>query len=99
MNENIIQPELQFSISFRKLIEFVDMDSNGIYDDSIDQTIQEVEQRSPANPKAGLEVVERTITTSRPLSGGGRELKIEVQGRDGSGRLKTIMTQTKTFSN
>jgi len=64
-----------------------------------EQTIQEVEQRSPANPKAGLEVVERTITTSRPLSGGGRELKIEVQGRDGSGRLKTIMTQTKTFSN
>ena len=35
--------ELEFSISFRKLIEFVDIDSNGIYDDSVDQTIQEVE--------------------------------------------------------
>jgi hypothetical protein len=35
--------ELEFSVSFQKLIEFVDMDSNGIYDNSTDQTIQEVE--------------------------------------------------------
>ncbi|MFW9971320.1 MAG: hypothetical protein ACFFDF_14095 [Candidatus Odinarchaeota archaeon] len=35
--------ELNFSISFRKLIEFVDMDANGIYNDSIDQTLQVVE--------------------------------------------------------
>ncbi|MFX0023350.1 MAG: hypothetical protein ACFE9S_13570 [Candidatus Hermodarchaeota archaeon] len=35
--------ELDFSVSFQKLIEFVDMDSNGIYDNSTDQTIQEVE--------------------------------------------------------
>ncbi len=35
--------ELEFSISFQKLIEFVDMDDNGIYDESVDQTIQEVE--------------------------------------------------------
>jgi hypothetical protein len=35
--------ELEFSVSFHKLIEFVDMDSDGIYDNSTDQTIQEVE--------------------------------------------------------
>ncbi|MFX1307437.1 MAG: hypothetical protein ACFFDG_11545, partial [Promethearchaeota archaeon] len=35
--------ELEFSISFQKLIEFVDMDDNGIYDETVDQTIQEVE--------------------------------------------------------
>jgi hypothetical protein len=64
-----------------------------------EQTIEEVEKRSPANPRGGLEVVQRTITTSRLLSDGGRELQIEVQGRDGSGRLKTVMTQTKKFSN
>ncbi|MFX1378634.1 MAG: hypothetical protein ACFFA4_06035 [Promethearchaeota archaeon] len=41
--ENQSNFKLEFSVSFRRLIEFVDMDSNGIYDDSIDQTIQEVE--------------------------------------------------------
>ncbi|MFX1469351.1 MAG: hypothetical protein ACFFB8_11870 [Promethearchaeota archaeon] len=35
--------ELEFSISFQKLIEFVDMDDNGIFDESVDQTIQEIE--------------------------------------------------------
>ncbi|MFX1549526.1 MAG: hypothetical protein ACFFB9_04150, partial [Promethearchaeota archaeon] len=37
--------ELEFSISIRKLIEFVDMDGDGIYNDSVDQTIQEVDIR------------------------------------------------------
>ena len=41
--DDLNRNELEFSISFRKLIEFVDMDTNGIYDDSVDQTIQEVE--------------------------------------------------------
>ncbi|MFW9819402.1 MAG: hypothetical protein ACFFE5_07310 [Candidatus Thorarchaeota archaeon] len=35
--------ELDFSVIFRKLIEFVDMDGNEIYDNSTDQTIQEVD--------------------------------------------------------
>ncbi|MFX0006482.1 MAG: hypothetical protein ACFFA7_11140 [Promethearchaeota archaeon] len=35
--------ELNFSISFQKLIEFVDMDSDGIYDNSTDQTLKEVD--------------------------------------------------------
>ncbi len=35
--------ELEFSVAFHKLIEYVDLDSNNIYDESIDQTIQEIE--------------------------------------------------------
>jgi hypothetical protein len=35
--------ELEFSISLRKLIEYVDMDGNRVYEDSVDQKIQEVE--------------------------------------------------------
>jgi len=34
--------ELEFGIIFRKLVEFVDMDGNGIYNSSVDDTIQEV---------------------------------------------------------
>ncbi|MFW9828119.1 MAG: hypothetical protein ACFFEY_11030 [Candidatus Thorarchaeota archaeon] len=34
---------LEFSVVFRKLIEYVDKNGNNIYDDSIDQTIQEIE--------------------------------------------------------
>ncbi len=43
--------ELEFSVSFHKLIEYVDIDDNGIYDNSTDQTIQEVELQdfSPIN--------------------------------------------------
>ncbi len=35
--------DLDFSVSFSKLIEFVDMDGNEIYDNSTDQTVQEVD--------------------------------------------------------
>jgi len=35
--------EIEFGIQFRELIEFVDLNSNGIYDPSVDDTIQEVE--------------------------------------------------------
>ena len=38
--------ELEFEAKFRKLIEFVDLDDNGMYNESIDQTIQEVELNS-----------------------------------------------------
>lgn len=34
---------LEFSVIFRKLIEYIDMNGNDIYEDSIDQTIQEME--------------------------------------------------------
>jgi hypothetical protein len=66
---------------------------------NLEQTIEEVEQRSPGNPQAGLRIVERTITTSRPLGNGEKELEVEVQKRDGSGRFKTIMTKKTTISN
>ncbi|MFX1316293.1 MAG: hypothetical protein ACFE9T_10545 [Promethearchaeota archaeon] len=33
--------ELEFGIVFRKIIEYVDLDSDGIYNESVDQTIQE----------------------------------------------------------
>ena len=39
------QVELEFSVMFRKLIEYVDLNGNNIYDDSVDQTIKEVEVR------------------------------------------------------
>ncbi|NHJ21236.1 MAG: hypothetical protein EAX91_09850 [Candidatus Lokiarchaeota archaeon] len=38
---NDTELEVEFSVTFRKLIEFVDMDGNGIYNPSIDNTIQE----------------------------------------------------------
>ncbi|MFX1316294.1 MAG: hypothetical protein ACFE9T_10550 [Promethearchaeota archaeon] len=34
--------ELEFEVTFRKLIEYVDLNDNGVYDESIDQTIQEI---------------------------------------------------------
>jgi len=65
---------------------------------NVEQTIEEVQQRSPANPRSGLQLVERKITTSRPLRSGGRELEIQIQARRGSGRLETIMTQKTTVT-
>jgi hypothetical protein len=41
-SENETEFEIEFSVEFRKLIEFVDQDSNGIYEPSIDTTIQEI---------------------------------------------------------
>jgi len=40
-SENITLVDLEFGIIFRKLIEFVDSDENGIYDPFVDVTIQE----------------------------------------------------------
>jgi hypothetical protein len=34
--------ELEFEVTFRSIVEFVDMNSDGIYDTSVDTTIQEV---------------------------------------------------------
>lgn len=45
-SENSTELELEFGVRFRSLIEFVDLDSNGMYDPSIDNTIQEVELNS-----------------------------------------------------
>jgi len=39
--ENATEFELEFGITFRKLVEFVDIDSNNIFDPLIDDTIQE----------------------------------------------------------
>jgi hypothetical protein len=39
--ENETELEIEFEVTFRKLIEFVDMDDDGIYNPSIDTTIQE----------------------------------------------------------
>ncbi|KKM18627.1 hypothetical protein LCGC14_1663800, partial [marine sediment metagenome] len=35
--------ELEFKVEFRKLIEYVDLDDNGMYNKSVDQFIQEIE--------------------------------------------------------
>jgi len=40
--ENTTEVELEFEVTFRKLIEFVDMDADGIYTPSVDSKIQEV---------------------------------------------------------
>jgi hypothetical protein len=40
--ENTTEVEIEFEVTFRKLIEFVDMDDDGIYNPSVDTTIQEV---------------------------------------------------------
>lgn len=45
-SENETEYEVEFSVHFRKLIEFVDENSNGIFDPSIDTMIQEVELNS-----------------------------------------------------
>jgi len=39
--ENATELEVEFEVTFRKLIEFVDMDGDDIYNPSIDNTIQE----------------------------------------------------------
>ncbi|MFX0106348.1 MAG: hypothetical protein ACFE75_12785 [Candidatus Hodarchaeota archaeon] len=41
-SENETEFEIEFEAAFRKLIEFVDLNGNGIYDPSIDNTIQEI---------------------------------------------------------
>lgn len=41
-SENSTEFEIEFEVNFRKLIEFVDMDDNGIYNSSVDDTVQEV---------------------------------------------------------
>jgi len=38
--------ELEFKVEFRKIIEFVDLDGNGMYDKSIDQVVQEYDLNS-----------------------------------------------------
>ncbi|MFX1324025.1 MAG: hypothetical protein ACFE8N_03650 [Promethearchaeota archaeon] len=40
--DNTSRAELEFEVEFRKLIEYVDNNGNGLYDDSVDQFIQEV---------------------------------------------------------
>jgi len=45
-SENESEFEIEFSVLFRELIEFIDQNSNGIYDPSIDTMIQEVELNS-----------------------------------------------------
>ncbi|MFX1357594.1 MAG: hypothetical protein ACFFA8_09925 [Promethearchaeota archaeon] len=41
-SENSTEFEIEFGVTFRKLIEFVDLNGNGIYDPSTDDKIQEV---------------------------------------------------------
>jgi len=45
-SDNSTEYEIEFSVRFRSLIEFVDLDGNGIYDPSVDTTVQEVELNS-----------------------------------------------------
>jgi len=40
--ENTTEVEIEFEVTFRKLIEFVDVDDDGIYNPSVDTKIQEV---------------------------------------------------------
>ncbi|MFX0076048.1 MAG: hypothetical protein ACFE96_11435 [Candidatus Hermodarchaeota archaeon] len=40
-SDNTTELEIEFEVTFRKLIEFVDMDDDGIYNPSVDNTIQE----------------------------------------------------------
>jgi len=40
--ENATELEIEFEVTFRKLIEFVDLNGNGIYEPSVDSTIQEL---------------------------------------------------------
>ncbi|MFX1408846.1 MAG: hypothetical protein ACFFA6_00720 [Promethearchaeota archaeon] len=41
-SENETEIELEFEVTFRKLIEYVDLNDNGVYDESIDQKVQEI---------------------------------------------------------
>lgn len=58
-----------------------------------ERTVQEVEQRNPVAPGEDLRVVERTVTTLRPVGNGESELEVEVKALGGSGQLETILTQ------
>ena len=63
-----------------------------------ERTVQEVEQRNPVTPSEDLRVVERTVTTSRPVRNGESELEVEVKALGGSGQMKTILTQKMRVS-
>ncbi len=63
-----------------------------------ERTVQEVEQRNPVAPGEDLRVVERTVTTSRPVGNGESELEVEVKALGGSGQLETILTQRMRVS-
>jgi hypothetical protein len=41
-SENSTEFEIEFGVNFQELIEFVDMDDDGIYNPSIDNTVQEI---------------------------------------------------------
>jgi len=57
--ENTTEVEIEFEVTFRKLIEFVDVDDDGIYNPSVDTKIQEVI----------LDSFQPAIYTTSPLSG------------------------------
>jgi len=63
-----------------------------------ERTVQEVEQRNPVAPSEDLRVVERTVTTSRPVRNGESELEVEVKALGGNGQMKTILTQKMRVS-
>ncbi len=52
--------ELEFEAKFRKLIEFVDLDDNGMYNESIDKTIQKVKLNSFQNISYTTSIVSDT---------------------------------------
>lgn len=50
VSENTSEFELEFDVSFRKIIEFVDVDDDGIYNQSVDDTVKEVPLDSFQSP-------------------------------------------------
>ncbi|MBY9019853.1 MAG: hypothetical protein KGD67_02265 [Candidatus Lokiarchaeota archaeon] len=57
--ENTTEVEIEFEVTFRKLIEFVDLNANGIFNPSVDTLIQEVL----------LNNFQPVVYTTSPLSG------------------------------
>lgn len=60
------------------------------------RVVQEVEQTNPAAPREGVQLVERLVESVEALPSGGERRRVEIQGRDGSGRLQPIATMEKT---
>jgi hypothetical protein len=57
------------------------------------QTIREVEERNPVDPKAPMRVIERTVDTVRRVGPDQWELQRQVFALDGNGRLVPVATE------
>lgn len=59
------------------------------------RAVQEIEQTNPAARREGVQLVERLVESVEALPSGGERRRVEIEGRDGSGRLRPMASMEK----